>query len=111
MNRGLINMLFLFILSIVIGVILFCTYFYVAIWLIPNFENRRQSLSWLAMLLATFSFLLIFIAWMLQEPSVREFLPAFVVISIILGLAFRESAISPFELVKFWSKLRNREKN
>jgi hypothetical protein len=49
---------------------------------------------------------------MMHEPLAKDFLPVFVIISIIIGLISRESAISPYRLAKFWQKFqtKNREK-
>jgi hypothetical protein len=101
----------LIIITIAIGLTLMVGYFYIAAWLIPRRKDKRENLSWLAMLFASLSVLVLFIAWMMHEPSAKGFFPAFVVISIIIGLVFRESAISPYKLAKFWSNFRNRDRN
>lgn len=101
----------LIIISIVIGLALMVGYFYIAAWFIPRRKDKRESLSWLAMLFASLSVLALFTAWMIHEPLAKDFFPAFFVISIVIGLIFRESAISPYRLAKFWSNLQNRDRN
>ena len=101
----------LIIITIVIGLTLMVGYFYIAAWLIPRRKDKRVPLSWLAMLFASLSVLVLFVAWMIHEPLAKDFFPAFFVISIVIGLVFRESAISPYKLAKFWSNFQNKGRN
>ena len=101
----------LFIVTVVTGLLLMVGYFYIATWLIPRRKERRQQLSWLSMLLSSLSVFVLFIAWTIYEPLAKDFYPAFFVISIIIGLVFRESAISPYKLAKFWSNFQNKDRN
>ncbi len=100
----------LLVITIVIGLILMAGYFYVAGWLMPKRKDQAQPLSWLAMFLATLSILVLFIAWMIHDPLAEDLFPAFLVISIVVGLVFRESAISPNKLAKFWSGFHNKNR-
>jgi MFS family permease len=112
-EASLLNMLtnVLVIISIVIGSMLIVGYFYIAAWLISRRKDKREPLSWLAMLFASLSVLVLFIAWMIHEPLAKDFFPVFFVISIVIGLVLRESAISPYKLAKFWSNFQNRGRN
>lgn len=98
------------ILLIAISVTLLLGYFYIDIWLIPKQEGRRQALSWIAFAFTSLAVFLLTVAWRLHEPLAKDFLPAFVVISLLIGLLFRESAISPYRLANFWRKLQKKDK-
>lgn len=103
----------LFITLLLIGGCLIIFYEYVTLWKIPREKEKRIVWSWVAFLcsaMSTFSFLL---AWIVHDPRAGEFFPVFIIFSVIIGFLFRESAISPYRLMEFWSsfKKRNPQKN
>ena len=97
------------VLIVAVCLLLFIGYFYIALWLIPKQEERRQILSWLAFLFPALSVLFLSFVWRMHEPLAKDFLPAFLVISVVIGLLFRELAISPYRLAKFWKKNPRKE--
>ena len=93
---------------VALGIVLLLGYFYLIIKIMPRNRDRIRRLGWYAMLLISISFLLFFSSWMLWEPLARVFLPIFVVISLFIGFLFRTSAISPYQLARFWGNIEKK---
>ena len=87
-----------------ISLCLWIFYTYLAIWRIPMETERIENLGWLAMICASAATFCLLLAWRLKEPLAKDFLPVFLVISLVIGYLFRESAISPYKLEDFWLK-------
>lgn len=89
------------------GFCLWSVYAYLALWRIPKEKEGREKLSWYIMICAASATFCLLLAWRIKEPLAKDFLPVFFIISLIIGYLFRESEISSYKLVEFWSKLEN----
>ena len=86
-------------------------YNYIALYLISRKAQHREMLGWKAMFLVATSIFCLLYAWSLEEPLAEEFLPAFIVLSLIVGIFFRQSALSPYKLAEFWIKLFSKRRD
>jgi uncharacterized membrane protein YoaK (UPF0700 family) len=106
------------ILSIVLTIFAFlCVlgYFYVVIWVMPHKKEKLQELSWLCWLCIFLAIILFALAGAINSAEVRGVFQIFILVAFMIGLLFRQSAISPYELSEYWlrrakNKLRNYEK-
>lgn len=105
------------ILSIVLMIFAFLCmlgYFYVVLWVMPDKKEKLQELSWLCWLCIFLAIIAFAIAGAINSAEVRGIFPLFILVALIIGLLFRQSAISPYELSDYWlnraKKLSNHEK-
>jgi hypothetical protein len=96
---------------IIAGCYMAFQYAHIAIWRLGREKENRKTLSLHAFLYgfgATFSFLLLVVV---KEPLAKGFLPLFFVISIIMGVILRDSALSPIRSAEILSKLLSQIQN
>ena len=98
------------IIAIVISIIVFILYSYIALWLIPKNPAKRNQLGWTAMAIISIAVFALLLTTQLWDFRLLEFTPVFILISPVLGLLFRESAISPFQLADWWKKIGQHKK-
>lgn len=98
------------IIAIVISIIVFILYTYIALWIIPKNPDKRKQLGWTAMAIISVAVFALLLTTQLWDSRFLEFTPVYIIFSMLLGLLFRESAISPFHLADWWKKIGQHKK-
>lgn len=84
------------------GISMWIFYFYLAVWRIPREKGNTELLGLYTMGCASVATFCLLLAWRIKEPLARDFVPVFLVLSLVIGYLFRASALSPFKLGEFW---------
>lgn len=95
---------------VTIGAFLIIGYYYLVVRIMPRNEGKVKILGWVSMIIISLAVLAFFTCWMLWEPLAKDFFPAFVIISLVVGFLFMKSAVSPYRLAEFWSELDKQRK-
>jgi prepilin signal peptidase PulO-like enzyme (type II secretory pathway) len=99
------------IIAIVISIIVFILYSYIALRLIPTYPEKRKRLGWTATAITSVAVFGLLLTTQLWDSRLNVFTPVFIIFSLLLGLLFRESAISPFHLADWWKKIGQHKNN
>lgn len=94
----------IFIGLVFIGICLIIIYNYIVLWLMPRSTKNREGLSWYSMICTTIAVFCLFLAWRIKEPLAKDFLPVFLIFSLIAGFLSRESANRPYKLAELFRK-------
>ena len=88
-----------------LGIIGFLGNIYISLSMMFKSPEEREQLGWMIMIIMTLSSFMMCLIWMIWEPLARTAVSPFVTGCVVIGLFFRESAISPYKLANFWKRI------
>jgi uncharacterized membrane protein YoaK (UPF0700 family) len=77
----------------------------------PHKKDKLQELSWLCWLSIFLAIIAFALAGAINSAKIRSVFPLFILVALMIGLLFRQSAISPYELAEYWLRRAKKNKN
>ena len=85
------------------------------LWIVKIRQHKfdrqvRKKLGWRLFRISIIAFLLLYAAWVVQEPRLSEFLPVYLGLSLLFGFVLRELAVGRYRSEEWGLKLNRLRK-